>query len=156
MDSTTIFVAVVVFIVINIIGIAVTLAVVLYQLNLLISGGALVVPPDTGPVDVMEQLAWKKQRDDTLASKARLSSAYRTGVMVLLWLAFLTAIEFVAASADTTVLAQTPLLAAAGIHDSPDLGDGILLASNDDLQIDVTANATISGMIWGVEEGAGY
>ncbi len=66
------------------------------------------------------------------------------------------AIEFVAASADTTVLAQTPLLAAAGIHDSPDLGDGILLASNDDLQIDVTASATISGMIWGVEEGAGY
>ena len=96
MDSTTIFVAVVVFIVINIIGIAVTLAVVLYQLNLLISGGALVVPPDTGPVDVMEQLAWKKQRDDTLASKAKLSSAYRTGVMVLLWLALLTAIEFVA------------------------------------------------------------
>ena len=96
MDSTTIFVAVVVFIVINIIGIAVTLAVFLYQLNLLISGGALVVPPDTGPVDVMEQLAWKKQRDDTLASKAKLSSAYRTGVMVLLWLALLTAIEFVA------------------------------------------------------------
>ena len=96
MDSTTIFVAVVVFIVINIIGIAVTLAVVLYQLNLLISGGALVVPPDTGPVDVMERIAWKKQRDDTLASKARLSSAYRTGVMVLLWLALLTAIEFVA------------------------------------------------------------
>ena len=96
MDSTTIFVAVVVFIVINIIGIAVTLAVVLYQLNLLISGGAQVVPPDTGPVDEMEQLAWKKQRDDTLASKAKLSSAYRTGVMVLLWLALLTAIEFVA------------------------------------------------------------
>ena len=87
---------VVVFIVINIIGIAVTLAVVLYQLNLLISGGALVVPPDTGPVDVMEQLAWKKQRDDTLASKAKLSSAYRTGVMVLLWLSLLTAVEFVA------------------------------------------------------------
>ena len=96
MDSTTIFIAVVVFIVINIIGIAVTLAVVLYQLNLLISGGALVVPPDTGPVDVMEQLAWKKQRDDTLASKAKLSSAYRTGVMVLLWLSLLTAVEFVA------------------------------------------------------------
>ena len=96
MDSTTIFVAVVVFIVINIIGIAVTLAVVLYQLNLLISGGALVVPPDSGPVDAMERIAWKKQRDDKLASKARLSGAYRTGVMVLLWLAFLTAIEFVA------------------------------------------------------------
>ena len=96
MDSTTIFVAVVVFIVINIIGIAVTLAVVLYQLNLLISGGALVVPPDTGPVDAMERIAWKKQRDEKLASKARLSSAYRTGVMVLLWLSLLTAVEFVA------------------------------------------------------------
>ena len=96
MDTTTIFVAVVVFVVINIIGIAVTLAVVLYQLNVLISGGALVVPPDTGPVDAMERIAWKKQRDDKLASKARLSSAYRTGVMVLLWLALLTALEFVA------------------------------------------------------------
>jgi hypothetical protein len=96
MDTTAIFVAVVVFVVINIIGIAVTLAVVLYQLNLLIAGGALVVPPDTGPVDAMERIAWKKQRDDKLASKARLSSAYRTGVMVLLWLALLTAIEFVA------------------------------------------------------------
>ena len=96
MDSTTIFIAVVVFIVINIIGIAVTLAVVLYQLNLLISGGALVVPPDTGPVDAMERIAWKKQRDEKLASKASLSSAYRTGVMVLLWLSLLTAVEFVA------------------------------------------------------------
>lgn len=96
MDSTTIFVAAVVFIVINIIGIAITIAVVLYQLNVLISGGALVVPLDTGPVDAMERIAWKKERDDKLASKARMSSGYRTGVMVLLWLALLTAIEFVA------------------------------------------------------------
>jgi len=96
MDSTTIFVAAVVFIIINIIGIAITIAVVLYQLNVLISGGALVVPLDTGPVDAMERIAWKKERDDKLASKARMSSGYRTGVMVLLWLALLTAIEFVA------------------------------------------------------------
>jgi hypothetical protein len=96
MDSTTIFAAVVVFIIINIIGIAITIAVVLYQLNVLISGGALVVPLDTGPVDAMERIAWKKERDDKLASKARMSSGYRTGVMVLLWLALLTAIEFVA------------------------------------------------------------
>ena len=96
MDSTTIFVAAVVFIIINIIGIAITIAVVLYQLNVLRSGGALVVPLDTGPVDAMERIAWKKERDDKLASKARKSSGYRTGVMVLLWLALLTAIEFVA------------------------------------------------------------
>lgn len=96
MDSTAIFVAAAVFIVMSIIGGGITIAVVLYQLNLLISGGALVVPPDSGPVDAMERIAWKKQRDDKLASKARLSGAYRTGVMVLLWLALLTAIEFVA------------------------------------------------------------
>jgi len=96
MDSTTIFAAVVVFIIINIIGIAITIAVVLYQLNVLISGGALVVPLDTGPIDAMERIAWKKERDDQLANKARMSSGYRTGVMVLLWLSLLTAIEFVA------------------------------------------------------------
>ena len=96
MDSTTIFVAAGGFVIINIIGIAITIAVVLYQLNVLISGGALVVPLDTGPVDAMERIAWKKERDDKLASKARMSSGYRTGVMVLLWLALLTAIEFVA------------------------------------------------------------
>ena len=66
------------------------------------------------------------------------------------------AIEFQDSNAAGTVIAQTPLLAAAGIHTSPDLGDGILLASNDDLQIDVTGSSTISGMVWGVEEGAGY
>ena len=66
------------------------------------------------------------------------------------------AIEFVAASADTTVLAQTPLLAAAGIHTSPDLGEGLLLTAGTLLTLDVTSTSTVSGMVWGVEEGAGY
>lgn len=66
------------------------------------------------------------------------------------------AIEFVASSATTTVIMQTPLLATAGVHNSGDLGDGVLLASDDDLHVDVTADATLSGMVWGVEEGAGY
>lgn len=66
------------------------------------------------------------------------------------------AVEFVASDANTLVLLQTPLLAIAGIHDSPDLGDGVLLGSNIDLQLDVTADATVSGMVWGVEEGTGY
>ena len=67
-----------------------------------------------------------------------------------------TTIEFVGASANTTVVAQTPRLGVAEIHNSPDMGDGVLLGGNDDLQIDVTDDATVSGMVWGVEEGSGY
>ena len=63
------------------------------------------------------------------------------------------AIELQDSSASGTVIAQTPLLAAAGIHDSPDFGDGILLSAADGvLKLDVTAGSTVSGMVWGIEE----
>ena len=63
------------------------------------------------------------------------------------------AIEFQDSSSSGTVIAQTPLLAAAGIHNSPDLGDGIVLSAADGvLKLDVTAGATVSGMVWGIEE----
>ena len=63
------------------------------------------------------------------------------------------ALEFQDSAASGTVIAQTPLLAAAGIHDSPNLGRGVKLAAADNtLKLDVTANATVSGMIFGVEE----
>ena len=65
------------------------------------------------------------------------------------------AIEFQDSSASGTVIAQTPLLAIAGIHDSPDLGDGILLSAADGvLKLDVTSGSTVSGMVWGIEEPA--
>ena len=65
------------------------------------------------------------------------------------------AIEFQDSAASGTVIAQTPLLAAAGIHDSPDLGDGILLSAADGvLKLDVTSGSTVSGMVWGIEEPA--
>jgi len=66
------------------------------------------------------------------------------------------AIEFQDSNAAGTVIAQTPLLAAAGIHTSPDLGDGLLLTAGKLLTLDVTSSSTISGMVWGVEEAAGY
>lgn len=63
------------------------------------------------------------------------------------------ALEFQDSGASGTVIAQTPLLATAGVHDSPSLGRGVKLAANDNtLKLDVTANSTISGMIFGVEE----
>ena len=63
------------------------------------------------------------------------------------------AIEFQDSASSGTVIAQTPLLAAAGIHNSPDLGDGIVLSAADGvLKLDVTAGATVSGMVWGIEE----
>ncbi|MCH9047158.1 MAG: hypothetical protein IIA40_13770 [SAR324 cluster bacterium] len=45
------------------------------------------------------------------------------------------------------------LLAAAGVHDAPHLGEGLVLAAADNtLNLDVTASATVSGMVFGVEE----
>ncbi len=101
-----IFGAVIAFIIINILGIAVTLAVVLYQLNVLIAGGSLVVPPDTGPEDALERMLWQKERDESLSNKARLSGAYRTGVMVLIWLSVLTIVEFLASSIGVSNIAM--------------------------------------------------
>jgi len=63
------------------------------------------------------------------------------------------ALEFQDSAASGTVIAQTPLLSAAEVHDSPNLGRGVKLASADNtLKLDVTANSTISGMVFGVEE----
>ena len=63
------------------------------------------------------------------------------------------ALEFQDSAAAGTVIAQTPLLAAAGTHDAPILGEGVTLAAADNtLELDVTANSTVSGMVFGVEE----
>ena len=63
------------------------------------------------------------------------------------------ALELQDSGAAGTVIAQTPLLAAAGTHDAPHLGEGLVLAAADNtLNLDVTANSTVSGMVFGVEE----
>ena len=63
------------------------------------------------------------------------------------------ALEFQDSAAAGTVIAQTPRLAAAGTHNSPTLGEGLILAAADNtLNLDVTGNATVSGMVFGVEE----
>lgn len=63
------------------------------------------------------------------------------------------ALEFQDSGAAGTVIAQSPLLAAAGLHEAPPLGEGILLAAADNtLELDVTGNSTVSGMVFGVEE----
>jgi hypothetical protein len=66
------------------------------------------------------------------------------------------ALEFQDSVSAGTVIAQSPLLAIAGVQNSPDIGDGILLTAGESLDLDVTASATVSGMVWGVEEGSGY
>ena len=66
------------------------------------------------------------------------------------------ALEFQDSGTAGTVIAQTPLLATAGVHNSPNLGDGVLLAAGSDLDLDVTSSSAVSGMVWGVEEGSGY
>ncbi len=63
------------------------------------------------------------------------------------------ALEFQDSGTPGTVIAQTPLVAAAGVHDAPKLGEGLILAAADNtLDLDVTANSTVSGMVFGIEE----
>lgn len=63
------------------------------------------------------------------------------------------ALEFQDSGAAGTVIGQTPLLAAAGVHNAESIGEGKVLAAADNtLKLDVTANATVSGMVFGVEE----
>lgn len=62
-------------------------------------------------------------------------------------------IQFQDSASSAVVIAQTPVLAAAGIDDRESLGRGVVLASpGNTLKIDVSANSTISGIVFGVEE----
>ena len=62
-------------------------------------------------------------------------------------------LEFQESEAAGTVIAQTPLLAAAATHDAPHLGEGLVLAAADnDRDLDATANSTVSGMAFGIGE----
>lgn len=57
------------------------------------------------------------------------------------------------AGALTTLVFQTPVLAAGGVLTIESLGLGRLsAAANNTLALDVSGNSTISGTIWGVEE----
>lgn len=52
-----------------------------------------------------------------------------------------------------TVIFRGPLLAAAGIDSQYNLGNGFLsAAANNVLKLDVSANATVTGTVWGTEE----
>jgi hypothetical protein len=58
-----------------------------------------------------------------------------------------------ATTALTTLVAITPDLLAATPFPAPLLGNGILAATADhNLNLDVSANGSVSGMVWGVEE----
>ena len=63
------------------------------------------------------------------------------------------AIQFQDSATSGTIIVQTPVLAAAGIDDRESLGRGVVLDSpGNTLKVDVSANSTISGVVFGVEE----
>jgi hypothetical protein len=63
------------------------------------------------------------------------------------------AIHFQDSATSGAIIAQTPVLAAAGIDDREYLGRGVVLTTpGNTLKLDVSANSTISGMLFGVEE----
>ena len=98
MDNSQIFMIAIAAILVLTIGGGVTLALVFYGFNSMLYGGAAAgLPVEVLPTtEVMALAAWKEERDANRARRARLSAAYRTGVMVLIWLGLLTALEFVA------------------------------------------------------------
>lgn len=52
-----------------------------------------------------------------------------------------------------SVILNAPLLAAAGVYTTPSLGNGIVSsATNNVLNLDMSANATVTGFVFGVEE----
>jgi S-formylglutathione hydrolase FrmB len=93
MDNTQLFMIATAAIVVLTLGGGVALALALYQLSRVLAEGAVA---GAAPTEAMALALWKKERDAERMRGARLTAAYRTGVMVLLWLGLLTAVEFVA------------------------------------------------------------
>lgn len=53
----------------------------------------------------------------------------------------------------TTAVLNGPLLAIAGVYTTPGMGNGILsTTANNALNLDVSANATVTGFVFGIEE----
>ncbi len=109
----------------------------------------LAFTPDTFKViDAVAVTAWTPATVWTPASgkKVRLLGWFLSSSVAA-------ALEFQDSGAPGTVISQTPLLAAAGVHDATRLGEGLILAAADNtLDLDVTANSTVSGMVFGIEE----
>jgi len=62
-------------------------------------------------------------------------------------------LQFEDSAAAGTVIAQSALLATAGISNMEKFGEGLALAAaNNLLKLNVSANSTVSGMVFGVEE----
>ncbi len=100
MDNTQLFMIATAAIVVLTLGGGVALALALYQMSRVLAGGVVArLPVEDAPIaptEAMALAAWKRERDAERMRGAWLTAAYRTGVMVLLWLGLLTAVEFVA------------------------------------------------------------
>ena len=101
MSSSLLYVGSVVAVAALVIGGGIALALTFYILSVLISvetGGSFTPAPTvvSPPTDPMALSLWKREREISTAARMRRTTAYRGGVMVLLWLALLTIGEFAA------------------------------------------------------------
>ena len=84
-----------------VVGGGITLALAFHRLSILIAveSDSSFTPP-TGvaapPTEPMELALWKREQETHIKARMRRITAYRGGVMVLLWLSLLTAVEFMA------------------------------------------------------------
>ena len=101
MSASVLYPGAVVIVVALVVGGGITLALTFYKLSVLIAAesghGTNQVPAVAAPpTEPMALSLWKREQDTDRATRMRRITAYRGGVMVLLWLALLTAVEFVA------------------------------------------------------------
>jgi hypothetical protein len=101
MNAAVIYLGASVVIVFLVAGGGITLALAFHRLSIIIAAeSGSIFTPATGvaapPTEPMELALWKREQETNTKARMRRITAYRNGVMVLLWLSLLTAVEFVA------------------------------------------------------------
>lgn len=111
MNSDVLYFGAVFAVVALVVGGGITLALTFYILSSLVANetgvsGIQTEQIEAPPIDPMELALWKRAQDNNQAAGMRRHTAYRSGVMVLLWLALLTGLEFVANSIGASTAAM--------------------------------------------------
>ena len=124
------------------------------------SGGSITVTATASPIAIGDVI------DGELVIKTVAAQAITAGTAITVWtpttgsrfrlrgFAFsVSAAAYLILKDNTTVIANSPLLASAGVYVSPDMPKGCRSAAvNNILKLDVSANATVTGYAWGKED----
>lgn len=124
------------------------------------SAGSITITATASPIAIGDVI------DGELVIKTVAAQAITAGTAISVWtpttglrfrlrgFAFsVSAAAYLILKDNTTVIANSPLLGVAGVYVSPDMPKGWRSAAiNNVLKLDVSANATVTGYVWGKEE----